>query len=151
MTLEDAIKRVKDCAKQMDTRYGRSVFDEWAVLSLAENKARVLSYLGPRNDEFLKNFASDIGTLRAELHNMSYGVGDFAFERHGTGTGIEAFMVLGSGLYLICNNVRDDMDTIAKDPRWLTAQVPFAELSESFRADPLSVQWDNTKFFRKNP
>jgi hypothetical protein len=149
MTLEEAISRIKACAKQMDAHYGRAVFDEWAILSLAENKARVLSYLGPRNDEFLQSFAKDIGTLRTELHNMQYGVGDFAFERHGTGTGIEAFMVLGSGLYLICNNVRETMDTIAKDPRWLTAQVPFAELSERLRADPLTVPWDNTRFFRK--
>ena len=43
------------------------VFDEWAIVSLVQNKARILSYLGPRNDDFLKNFAKDLGTLRAEL------------------------------------------------------------------------------------
>ena len=47
---------IKACANQMDARYGRTVFDEWAVVSLAENKARVLAYIGPRNDDFLKNF-----------------------------------------------------------------------------------------------
>lgn len=146
MTLPEAVNLIKTCARQMDERYGQTVFDEWAVISLAENKARVLAYLGPRNDDFLKNFAHDIGTLRAELHDQNYGVGDFAFQRHGTGTRFEAFMVLGAGFYLICNNTRESMDTIARDPRWLGAQVPFAELSERFRPDPLTIPWDNTRW-----
>ncbi len=150
MTLEDAVNHIKSCAKEMDARYGQTVFNEWAVLSLAENKARVLSYIGPRNDDFLKNFAKDLGALRAELLTENYGVGDFEFARHGTGTGFESFLVLGRALYLICNNTRESMDTIAKNPRWLAAQVPFAELSEKIRANPLIVVGDDTRFFKKN-
>ena len=149
VTLDDAKSRIKSCASQMDERYGKSVFDEWAVLSLAENKARVLAYIGPRNDDFLKNFVNDLGALRAELRDASYGVGDFAFARHGVGTSFEAFMVLGVGIYLICNNTRETMDMIAKDPQWLSAQVSFAELSEEIRANPLIVTSDTT-FFKKN-
>jgi hypothetical protein len=148
MTLTEAIQQIQACARQMDERYGRTVFDEWAVVSLLENRARVLAYLGPRNDDFLKNFAHDIGALRAELHDQNYGAGDFAFQRHGTGTRFEAFMVLGTGFYLICNNTRESMDTIARDPRWLGAQVPFAELSERVRPDPLVVSWDDARFHR---
>jgi hypothetical protein len=151
MTLEDAISLVKACAKQMDARYGKTVFDEWAIVSLAENKARVLSYIGPRNDDFLKNFAADISALRKELHDMKYGTGDFAFERHGVGTRFEAFMVLGMGIYLICNNTRESMDAIAKDPRWLEAQVPFAELSDKIRTAPVTVSWGDTQFIKKTP
>ena len=150
MTLEEAVGLVKGCATEMDARYGKTVFDEWAVLSLAENKARVLAYIGPRNDDFLKNFAKDLGTLRTELLTESYGPGDFEFARHGTGTGFESFMVLGRALYLICNNTRDTMETIAKNPRWLAAQVPFAELSDKVRAHPLAVAGDDTKFFQKS-
>jgi hypothetical protein len=150
MTLEEAVGLVKKCATEMDARYGRTVFDEWAVLSLAENKARVLAYIGPRNDDFLKNFAKDLGALRTELLTETYGAGDFEFERHGTGTGFESFMVLGRALYLICNNTRESMDTIAKDPRWLAAQVPFAELGDKIRANPLEVSGDNTKYFKKS-
>jgi len=150
MTLEEITGLIKKCATEMDALYGKSVFDEWAVLSLAENKARVLAYIGPRNDDFLKNFAKDLGALRAELLTDKYGVGDFEFARHGTGTGFESFMVLGRALYLICNNTRESMDTIAKNPRWLAAQVPFAELSEKIRPNPLAVAGDNTKFLRKN-
>jgi hypothetical protein len=150
MTLEETISQIKKCAKEMDTRYGQTVFDEWAIVSLAENKARVLSYIGPRNDDFLKNFVKDLGTLRAELLTEKYGAGDFEFARHGIGTGFESFMVLARGVYLICNNTRESMDAIAKNPRWLAAQVPFAELSDKIRAHPLEVSGDNTKFFGKN-
>ncbi len=149
MTLEEAIVQIKACAQEMDARYGRTVFDEWAVVSLLENKARVLAYLGPRNDDFLANFARDLGALRAELLTENYGAGDFEFARHGAGTGFESFLVLGRALYLICNNTRESMDTIAKDRRWLAAQVPFAELSEKIRAHPLAVAGDHTRFFRK--
>jgi hypothetical protein len=44
MTLDEAKSFIRTCANQMNSRYGRTVFDEWAVVSLAENKARVLVY-----------------------------------------------------------------------------------------------------------
>ena len=40
------------------------------------------------------------------------------------------------------------MDSIGKNPRWLGAQVPFAELADNVRANPLAVSWD-TKIFTK--
>lgn len=148
MTLDEVKNLIKDCAAQMNTRYGKPVFDEWAVVSLAENKARVLAYVGPRNDDFLKNFANDLGSLRAELLGPEYGAGDFAFARQATGTRFEAFMVLGVGIYLICNNTGESMDTIAKNPKWLEAQVPFAELGDRVRMNPLFTTSD-TQFFKK--
>jgi len=57
MTLDDANKQIHDCAQKMNDLYGRVVFDEWAVVSLAKQKARILAYIGPRNDDFLKSFA----------------------------------------------------------------------------------------------
>ena len=149
MTLDEMAGQIKSCAEQMNSRYGGVVFDEWAVVSLAENKARVLFYTGPRNDEFLSSFVKDLGALRAELLGGRHGVGDFEFSRHGVGTVIEAFLVVGQGLYLICNHTRESMDSIAKNPRWLGAQVPFAELADKVRANPLAVSWD-TKFFTKS-
>ena len=148
MTLDEAKTLIKTCARQMDAHYDKTVFDEWAVISLAENKARVLAYVGPRNDDSLKNFANDLGSLRAELLGASYGVGDFAFARHGVGTRFEGFMVLGSAIYLICNNTHETMDAIAKDPKWLNAQVPFAELGDRLRMSPLLITSD-TQFFKK--
>jgi len=148
MTLDEITGQIKTCASQMNARYGGVVFDEWAIVSLVQNKARILIYIGPRNDDFLKNFARDLGTLRAELVAGQYGAGDFEFARHGIGTGFESFLVLGMGIYLICNNTRESMDSITKNPRWLEAQVPFAELADKVRAHPVVISGD-TQLFKK--
>lgn len=137
MTLDETIRQITACATQMNDLYGKVVFDEWAIVSLVQHKARILAYGGTRNDVFLQNFANDLGSLRTELLNDTYNVGDFEFARHGVGTKFEAFMVVGQGLYLICNNTGTSMSEIAKEPRWLNAQVPFAELSDKLRASPL--------------
>jgi len=100
MSLDEVWSLIKHCASQTDARYGDVVFDEWAIVSLVHNKARILHYTGPRNDDFLKNFARDLGSLRMELLGGKYGAGDFEFSRHGVGTGFESFMVLGAGAYL---------------------------------------------------
>ena len=147
MTLDELAGQIKSCAEQMNSRYGGVVFDEWAVVSLAENKARVLAYTGPRNDDFLKNFAHDLGSLRTALLGGQHGPGDFEFARQGVGTGLEAFLVLGPGLYLFCNNTRESMDGIAKNPRWLEAQVAFVELAEKIRANPLVICWESKIIF----
>jgi hypothetical protein len=139
MSLDEAVRHSETCARQMNDRYGKVVFDEWAVISLTRHKARVLAYSGPRNDEFLKNFTSDLGPLRAELLNSEDNVGDYEFARNGTGTCFEAFMVLGKGIYLICNNTNSSMNEITRDPRWLNAQVPFAEFAEKVRCNPLAL------------
>lgn len=137
MTLEEACKRIQACTARMNTLYKRTLFDEWAIVSLLPKQTGVLAYLGPRKDDFQKNFDRDIGTLRGELFSDKHDFGDFAFSREGVGTHFEAFMVLGEGLFLICNNTVATMDTLAKEPLWLGAQVPFAELSDRFRSDPL--------------
>jgi len=139
MTLEQAKKLIAECAGQMDARYQKVVFDEWAIVSLAGNKGQVLAYLGPRKQGFRDNFLADAGSLRAGLLAQESNVGDFEFARHGVGTTFEAFMVLGRGLYLICNNTAQSMDVITKDPLWLSAQVPFVELSDQFRSNPLTL------------
>ena len=137
MTLNQATELIKSCAEQMNERYQNVVFDEWAVIALAEHKGRLLNYLGPRKAGFQKNFLSDAGALREGLLTESGNAGDFDFARHGIGTGFESFMVLGKGIFLICNNTVQSMDGITKNPRWLEAQVPFVELSDKVRQDPV--------------
>lgn len=139
MQLETAIREIKSCANEMNARYGRVVFDEWAVMSLVAGQAWLVNYLGPRLAGFQQNFAKDAAGLREGFLEREYAVGDFEFARHAVGTGFESFMVVGDGLYLICNNTTSSMDVIAKEPTWLGAQVPFVELSEKFRASPLVV------------
>jgi len=138
MNLDETMKLVRSCATQMDALYGQPVFDEWVVVSFLQNQARLLGYVGPRNEAFLKSFADDIAPLRAELLGGEYQVGDFEFARHSTGTKFEAFMSLGDGVYLLCNNTQSTMDEIAKNPKWLSAQVPFAELGDKVRSSPLT-------------
>jgi hypothetical protein len=137
MTLEQALNLIGSCAERMNDLYQKVVFDEWAIVSLVQHKAKILAYLGPRKDDFQKNFATDVQDLRADLLSRRHSFGDFEFSRHGVGTKLEAFVMVGEGLYLICNNTAQSMSAIAKDPLWLSAQVPFVELSDQFRADPL--------------
>jgi hypothetical protein len=137
MTLDQAKKLISACARQMDAQYQKVVFDEWAIISLADQKGRLLAYIGPRKAGFQKDFLADAGSLRTSLLAGQTNVGDFEFARHGVGTGFESFLVLGPGLFLICNNTAKSMDAITQDPLWLAAQVPFVELSDKFREDPL--------------
>ena len=139
MTLEEATNLIGRCAARMNDLYRKVVFDEWVIVSLIQHKAKILAYLGPRKDDFQKNFATDVQDLRADLLSRRHSIGDFEFARHGVGTKLEAFVMVGDGLYLICNNTAKSMSAIAKDPLWLSAQVPFVELSDQFRSDPLEL------------
>jgi len=140
MTLDEADSLISAGVDQMNARYGSPVFNEWAVLALHENAGRILGYHGPRRDDFQKHFAADFGALREDLDSRQFGVGDFEFARHAGGTRFDAFLVLGRGIYLLCNNTHASMEVIAKNPRWLAAQVPFVELSDKFRANPLALK-----------
>ena len=139
MTLSQSLESVKRCAQNMNSRYGKTVFDEWAIVSLQRGKERIVSYDGPRREHFQKNFAQDLGGLRAEVLTVKHAPGHFDFSRHETGTGFEAFVCVGEELYLICNHTQASMSDIAKDARWLEAQKSFAEMTEQFRAAPLTA------------
>jgi len=139
MHLDQATEAVKLCAEKMNSMYGRTVFNEWVLLSFADGSAKMVAYSGPRKEHFQSNFASDVEELRPRLLSHRFGPGDFEFARYGNGTGFEAFMVVGARLYLIWNNIGNSMEDISSDPRWLQAQVPFLALTESFRKNPLVV------------
>jgi hypothetical protein len=152
MTLVQAKQLIQRGTEQMQARYQKVVFDEWAIISLVDNKGRILAYTGPRKEDFKANFPRDVGPLRAGMLDQQHAAGEFEFFRQGAGTGFEAFMVIGRGLYLICNNTAQSMDVIAKDPFWLAAQVPFVELSDQFRADPVVLgESAETTYYFNNP
>lgn len=137
MNLDETVALVKNSSGRMNQLYGNVVFDEWAIISLTAKEGKILAYIGPRKDDFQKNFPQDLGALRAELVTGRHGLGDFEFARDGVGTHFEAFLVLGDGVYLICNNTSFSMTEISRDSRWLSAQVPFLEMSDQFRGNPL--------------
>jgi len=139
MTLDKTKKLIKRCAEQMHANYGKPVFDEWAIVSFTGQAAHLLAYIGPRKGGFKANFLADAGSLRAGLLSADYQPGDFEFARQGVGTGFESFLVIGAGAYLICNNTVESMDEITRNPKWLAAQVPFVDMSDQIRADPLEM------------
>jgi FPC/CPF motif-containing protein YcgG len=139
MTLSQTIDSVKRCAASMNARYGKTVFNEWAIVSLQRGHERIVFYDGPRKEHFQKNFVNDLGSLRSEVLNTKHEPGHFDFARNEVGTGFEAFVCIGDELYLICNHTESSMHDIAQDARWLDAQKAFAELTETFRAEPLAA------------
>ena len=139
MTLSQALDLVKRTSDNMNARYGKTIFDEWAIISLQRGHERIISYQGPRKEHFQKNFVDDLGALRAEMLTTRHEPGDFDFARFNVGTGFEAFVCVGNELYVICNNTHSSMNEITKDARWLDAQKAFAEMTEKFRADSLAV------------
>lgn len=139
MRFSEALELVKHCSETMNARYGKVVFDEWAIVSLQRDDERIIAYQGPRRENFQKNFVNDLGTLRGELLTTKHEPGHFEFSRHAVGTHFEAFVCVGIELYLLCNNTQSSMSEIAKDSRWLDAQKSFAELTERFGVTPLAA------------
>ena len=139
MTLDKSVAAIKLCSEKMNGMYGRVIFNEWVLLSFSDGGAKMIAYSGPRKEHFQSNFASDVEELRPRLLSHEGQPGDFEFAWYGSGTGFEAFMVVGQRLYLIWNNTGNSMENLSKDPRWLQAQVPFLALTESFRDDPLKL------------
>jgi len=137
MRIDEATDLIRLCAEKMNAQYESVVFDEWAVVCFARNRGFLLAYTGPRKEGFQKEFLSDAGRLRPSLFGGDHSPGDFEFAHDGIGTGFESFTVLGSDLYLIWNNTVQSMDGITRNPRWLGAQLPFIELSERLRVDPV--------------
>jgi hypothetical protein len=121
----------------MNELYEKAVFDELAVVAVVQHKVFLLRYTGHRLEDFQKHFLEDTKELRDQLRANKYNIGDFEFARHGHGTKAEAFVVVGDEIYLICNHTQRSMTQISQDPLWLSAQVPFVEMSDRFRSDPL--------------
>ena len=137
MTPSLAFEKIRTAFVRMDAFYGRTVFDEWAVLALEGAKVAVLAYEGPRADRFATALHKDLVQLRTDTEGERREPGAFAFSRGADGTAIDAYIVVGAGVYLVCNNTQESIAEIARDPRWRQAQVPFADLAEVFRHHPL--------------
>lgn len=138
MELTAARQHVQSNFARMDALYKRPVFDEWAVLSSVA-KLGVVAYSGPRVESFRQNLPADVEPLRTIVAGRPFAVGDFEFAPEADGTRYDACMKLGETVYLVCNHTARAMAEIRRDPKWLKAQGVFFELSEKFRADPLTL------------
>jgi hypothetical protein len=137
MNLPDTHVAVLQTFAQMKTIYGQPVFNEWVLVKLAREAGAVLAYDGPRADIYQAKFKKDVAPLQAEMESRKMTVGDFEFVPNAHGTYYDACIRLGPAAYLFCNHTTKTMTDIRRDPKWLEAQKPFAELAAKFRADPL--------------
>ena len=139
MTLGSTKKHVATCLRRMNTHYGGVVFNEWAIVEIKRRKARILAYQGPRQVAFQSYFVEDAQSLLPALLEEKHEVGDFDFNRFASGTQFDCFLVLGPQFFLLCNNTQKSMLSITQHPRWKEAQIPFVELSEAMRAEPMRI------------
>lgn len=137
MSPTEAYKLIGTAMARMSVLYGKTLFDEWVVVRLGANTATVETYEGPRLAECLATFARDVAPLRREASDRAHGPGDFDFARAAGGTQFDALLKIADDAYLLCNNTGCTMEDIRAVPAWLQAQVPFANLSERFRNDPV--------------
>lgn len=140
MDLPTAIGRIEKSFAKLNTAYGREVFDELAIVSLAGDQPELLHYVGPRGDKFLADFAEDSIALRKESNESGpYEGGEFNFTRDGDGFGLDAFICLGPRIFLACNHTAKSMKEITEDPAWLDAQGEFLNASQYFAVDALVI------------
>jgi len=139
MTPSLALEKIRTAFVRMDAFYGRTVFDEWAMLAIDGPKISVAAYEGPRADRFADEVRRDLLKLQSDTESERRDPGAFGFTRDAEGEAIDAYIVLGASLYLICNNTHESMSELALDPLWRQAQVPFADLAEVFRHHPLAA------------
>ncbi|HTX65313.1 MAG TPA: hypothetical protein VMD31_06060 [Opitutaceae bacterium] len=138
MKLEPAKAAITAALGRMNALYQKTVFDEWVLVSLQDERGSLLAYHGPRPENYRRHFAEDIAPLRAEMTGKRLAVGDFEFAPEAAGTGFDACIRTGEAAYLLCNHTGRSMAEIRADPRWLQAQKAFVELGDKFRRDPLA-------------
>jgi hypothetical protein len=138
MKLETAISLIRESFTKLDEAYGRTVFDELAIVGLGGSKLELLHYEGPNEASFADEFADITYALRQELTADQTGDGgEFSFTREGEGAHMDAYICLGPNVYLFCNHTDKSMQEITQDPQWLAAQGEFLNASQRFAVDPL--------------
>ncbi|HUJ43317.1 MAG TPA: hypothetical protein VLW52_06900 [Opitutaceae bacterium] len=137
MKLAAATALITAALGRMNALYQQVVFDEWVVVWLHPEGGSILAYRGPRAESYRRQFAADIGPLRAEMAGKRFAVGDFEFAPAAAGTRFDLCLRIGETSYLIGNHTGKSMAEIRQDARWLQAQKAFVDLSTKFRADPL--------------
>jgi hypothetical protein len=139
MDLATARLHIQGHLERMRALYFKPVFDEWMILAQGAAQGGVLAYVGPRADEFRQKLPAEVNPLLALVAGQNLEPGDFEFTNEGGGTRHDVLLKLGASSYLVANNTAKGMTEIRADPRWLKAQSAFFDLSEKFRADPLTV------------
>jgi len=139
MNCSEAVEKVERALSEMTTMLGEAVFDEWVLVKRLPKGWQVLNYAGAREAAFRKEFPADIAAMKATVLDFSKTyVGDSAFSYEGHGSGFDAYMCVGEGIFLFLNNVHKSTTEITQDPKWKQVQVHYATLLESFVSDHVS-------------
>src|SRR5215204_2545628 len=139
MDLDTARRNIQGTFERMRACYLKPVFDEWAILSVPAKTGGIVAYSGPRPDVFRRNLPDDAEPLRAITAGKKFSDGDIEFVADAADTRYDAFMKIGATSYLVLNHTVKTMTEIRADSKWLGAQAALFELSEKFRADPLTL------------
>jgi len=139
MDLESARRVIQTYVDRMRAAYRQPLFDEWAVLGVTGGSGAVCVYSGPRPDAFRRNVSADAEPLRRRTAGKPLADGDIEFVPDAAGTQYDAFVKLGATSYLVLNHTGKTLEEIRADTKWLGAQAALFELSEKFRADPLTL------------
>ncbi|MBL4575857.1 MAG: hypothetical protein JKY51_07145 [Opitutaceae bacterium] len=139
MNLEETHTQIVHTLERMREFYGSPVFNEWAIVSVENNRGTVLTYEGPRAADFKTRFPLDMVLLNEELKLRPYDTGDFAFAIDAEGTRFDVFVIVAPQTYLILNNTEAAMSEIRANPLWLKAQVPFANLCMHFQDSAMAL------------
>jgi hypothetical protein len=138
MDIGNAVKRVRKTCDQLNLQAGRTIFNEWALVEIHGDQWGVHAYQSPREEDFQKNFGSDVKELSDLLHPDEMTPGDFDFIRDGYGTKFDAYLCIGDHLFVLFNNTRETTDQFSSCPNWKLAMKRFERLMESFMTDPVS-------------
>lgn len=140
MDLPAAIACIEKSFSKLDSAYGRTVFDELAIVSFSDQSLDLHYYQGASSDAFLDEFSENSISLRKELiAEQTDAGGEFSFTREGEGANMDAYICLGPKVFLFCNNTEKSMEEVSRDPAWLSAQGEFLLASQRFAVDPLSL------------
>ncbi len=139
MDLDAATSRIAKCFAKMDEAYLRPVFDELLVVSRNSGEVKLLHYSGPREETIMATLADETAALRQSGGHIDPKPGEFDFTREGVGSDFDAYICLGTDLFLLCNNTEKSMEEVTADPNWLAAQGQFLNASQFFAVDPLEV------------
>ena len=129
--------RIKTTLNKLEAAVGEPVFDEWVLARKTSTRWQIIVYEGPRQEAFINDFKKDMAALRETLDPAAAPVGDFAFSHEGFGSGFDAYICAGEGLFILLNNTGKSTGEITSNPKWRPAQVHFSDLVESFIVDPI--------------
>lgn len=140
MKKSEAVERIGLALSKMAEVLGEAAFDEWMLVKRLSKGWQVLNYTGEREAAFKKEFTTDIAAMKETVLDFSKTyVGDSDFSYEGHGSGFDAYICVGDGIFLFLNNIQKSTSEITNSPKWKRAQIHYATLLEAFAADKLVI------------